>query len=321
MKSTSLIIGAGISALFAAHTLRERGIQVTLLDKGRGVGGRMATRRFGGATFDHGAQFFTVRDPKFGVWVEKWLAERAAVEWTRGFNQPDGYARYRGNAGMTDIPKQLAQGLDIRLGQKVIRIVENAGNWQATTESGDTFTAPALIMTPPVEQSLTLLRNANLPPATRRQLQQITYDPCFALLLLLDRPSQISPPGAVQLNREPIRWLADNQQKGISTLPAITIHAAPEFTRTYFNAVPAQVKESLVAEARQWLGDGQVVDWQLQRWRYSQPTTLHPQRCLVADTPLPLVFAGDAFGEPRVEGAALSGVCAGATLANLLLAD
>jgi predicted NAD/FAD-dependent oxidoreductase len=322
MKPTCLIIGAGISALLAAHTLQQHNIQVTLLDKSRGVGGRMATRRFGGARFDHGAQFFTVRTPPFAEWVEKWLKAGVATEWTRGFDKTDGYPRYRGNAGISDIPKHLAQNLDIRLNEKVTSVDavlnENAGIWQVTTENGNTYTAHSLIMTPPVEQSLALLANVHLPPATSQQLQQITYDPCFALLALLDRPSQIPAPGAVQLNREPIRWLADNQQKGISPLPAVTIHAAAGFTQTHYDSDRTQVANMLIAAAQTWLGEAQILEWQLQRWRYSQPATLHPDRCLVANTPLPLIFAGDAFGEPRVEGAALSGLAAGEAMVSAL---
>ena len=61
-----------------------------MLDKGRGVGGRMATRRFGGASFDHGTQFFTVRGDRFGDLVEGWISAGAAAEWARGFADAEG---------------------------------------------------------------------------------------------------------------------------------------------------------------------------------------------------------------------------------------
>jgi predicted NAD/FAD-dependent oxidoreductase len=51
------IIGAGIAGLCAALTLTQAGLKVVIVDKARGVGGRMATRRLGGAVIDHGAQF------------------------------------------------------------------------------------------------------------------------------------------------------------------------------------------------------------------------------------------------------------------------
>ncbi len=67
-----------MSGLLAANKLQEAGWRVTVLDKGRGVGGRMATRRFGGGSFDHGAQFFTARSDEFKEMVEDWRKAGAA---------------------------------------------------------------------------------------------------------------------------------------------------------------------------------------------------------------------------------------------------
>ncbi|MSO32728.1 MAG: FAD-dependent oxidoreductase, partial [Ilumatobacteraceae bacterium] len=60
-KKRVVVVGAGIAGLTAARALSHAGHSVIVLDKGRSVGGRMATRRIGDATVDHGAQFFTVR--------------------------------------------------------------------------------------------------------------------------------------------------------------------------------------------------------------------------------------------------------------------
>ncbi|MDQ3378372.1 MAG: FAD-dependent oxidoreductase, partial [Actinomycetota bacterium] len=130
-----VIVGAGISGLLAARELSDAGWRVTVLDKGRGVGGRMATRRFGGAGFDHGAQFFTVRDDRFENLVDGWLDAGAAAEWSRGFADaegnvnPDGHPRYRGSRGMTSIPKHLAGGLDVRSGEHVVRMDQIGNGW------------------------------------------------------------------------------------------------------------------------------------------------------------------------------------------------
>ena len=78
-----LVIGAGIAGLTAAAELQRGGRRVLLLDKGRGVGGRLASRRIDGATFDHGAQFITTRDPRFGAVLERGR-EWGAVEVERG---------------------------------------------------------------------------------------------------------------------------------------------------------------------------------------------------------------------------------------------
>ena len=62
-----LVIGAGMAGLIAAAELQRAGRRVLVLDKGRGVGGRLASRRIGEASFDHGAQFITARTPRFAA--------------------------------------------------------------------------------------------------------------------------------------------------------------------------------------------------------------------------------------------------------------
>jgi renalase len=81
-QKSCVIVGAGISGLLAANTLKQEGWTVTVLDKG-GVGGRMATRRVGEGTFDHGAQFFTVRGERFANLVEGWLRAGVAASQTQ----------------------------------------------------------------------------------------------------------------------------------------------------------------------------------------------------------------------------------------------
>ncbi|MBK8430052.1 MAG: FAD-dependent oxidoreductase [Chloroflexi bacterium] len=315
-----LIIGAGISGLMAATTLQAQGWAVTVLDKGRGVGGRMATRRLDTHTHaDHGAQFFTIRSPKFATHVQAWEQAGTAVEWCRGFSATgDGHARYRGVGGMSAVAKHLAQGLNVVTNTQVVQLQTVGNEWLATTGRGQKFTASRLLLTPPVPQSLALLDagNVQLPSAERAALETILYDPCFAVLATLSEPSTIPHPGAVQAWGEPIIWIADNQQKGVSEVPTVTIHASAAFTRHYFETPYSEVARLLLeaAEAQGWLRQAAVQNVQVHRWRYAQPAQLHPQRYLFVRQTPPVIFAGDAFHEARVEGAALSGLAAAEAL-------
>lgn len=320
-----VVIGAGLSGLLAAQQLQAAGWRVTVLDKGRGVGGRMATRRIGNGVLDHGAQFFTVRDERFGKLVADWQQMGLVAEWARGFadasGQPhdDGHPRYCGTTGMTAIPKYLAQDLDVQVNIRVKSIEDNEAGWHIITDDGQHFHTGALVLTPPVPQSLALLDagSVQLPPATRHALDQIAYHPCLAVLALLDQPARIPSPGAVQLDSEPIRWIADNTQKGISpNAQAITIHGAPGFSRDHWDADRTRAGQKLLDAAANWLGDARVTTFQVQGWRYSQPVETYPEPCLVVEGLPPLVFAGDAFAGPRVEGAALSGMAAADALLN-----
>jgi renalase len=320
-QNSCVVVGAGISGLLAARELQEAGWRVTVLDKGRGVGGRMATRRFGGASFDHGAQFFTVRDDRFGKIVEDWLSAGAAAEWSRGFadaegpRDPDGHPRYRGAEGMTSIPKHLAQGLDVRTGERAVKVEQQETGWTVACESGVAVSGDALLLTAPVPQSLALAQSGDyvLADDARRQLEGVAYDPCLAVMALLAGPSPVPEPGGIQVKREPLDWIGDNAQKGISERPGVTIHAGPGWSRDHYEDDEESTTEALLSLAGEQLGAdiaSAAVETSLARWRYSWVTSSHPDPCLVASEDPPLVFCGDGFGQPKVEGAALSGLAA-----------
>lgn len=322
-----LIIGAGMAGLTAARALQSHGWKVAVFDKGRGVGGRLATRWSENeagerAFYDHGAQFFTVRDPAFQTQVDDWLARGLVKEWTRGFagasGQPqhDGHPRYCAVNGMNSLARDLAQGLNVTTNAQVASISPFENGWRVTMAAGASHTAASLLLTPPPEQSLTLLDAGatKLSDETRAALERISYDPCLAVLVELAAPSHVPAPGAVQLHSEPITWIGDNHRKGISPDAfTVTLHAGPEFTREHWDAPHELIAQKLLHAANDWLR-APVKSWQVHRWRYSQPVVTHPEACLFTDKPAPLAFAGDAFGTPRVEGAFRSGRAAGQAL-------
>ena len=317
--NSCVVVGAGISGLLAASELRAAGWRVVVLEKSREVGGRMATRRVGGGAFDHGAQFFTVRSGRFERLVEEWLEVGIVQEWTRGFadaegtHNEDGHPRYRGSEGMSSIPEHFARGLDVRTGERVVEASVRDGTWKARTGSGTRVSGAALLLTAPVPQSLALARSGNfaLPDGARHELENISYAPCLTLLALLDGPTGVPEPGGVQIKGEPLDWISDNQRKGISEAPGVTIQAGPVWSREHFETPEAEVTRSLLAFARERLDlSSRAAETSLTRWRHSWVTQSHPEPCLVASEEPPLLFAGDAFGEAKVEGAALSGLAA-----------
>ena len=316
-----VVVGAGMSGLLAARELQDNGWRVVVLDKGCGVGGRMATRRVGEGNFDHGAQFFTVRGGRFGGLVESWMFAGVVKEWARGFvdangeRAEDGHPRYRGSEGMTSIPKYLARDLDVRTNEQVVEINLRDGVWEIVADSGTRVESSALILTAPVPQSLELASSGNfdLPDEARRELESVSYDPCLALMALLDGPGVVPEPGGVQIKGEPLDWIGDNHQKGISEINGITIHGGPVWSREHYDDPEEQISSALLTLAGGQLGkplEGRVSETSLARWRYSWVTNAHPDPYLVASEAPPLLFAGDAFGQPKVEGASLSGLAA-----------
>ena len=125
--------------------------------------------------------------------------------------------------------KYLAAGLDVRTGTAATCISRGAGPDAWTITSGDlSLHAEAVVLTPPVPQSLALLAAGEvlLAPDDLAALTAVRYEPCLAVLAVLDGPSGLPDPGALDPDDGPIDWMADNQRKGISASPAVTIHAS-----------------------------------------------------------------------------------------------
>ncbi|GDX11170.1 hypothetical protein LBMAG57_29420 [Verrucomicrobiota bacterium] len=304
-----LVIGAGMAGLIAAAELQRAGHRVLVLDKGRGVGGRLASRRIDGATFDHGAQFITARDPRFAALLEQCRQTGAAEEWCLGFaGGADGHARWRGKPAMSAVAKHLALGLDLHLEMPVVALRRADDCWRAETTTGRTFTTGAVVLTPPVPQSLAMLDAGGivLAPEMRTRLAAIEYARCLAVMAVLDGPSRIPPPGGLAPADGPIAWIADNALKGISAEPAVTIHATHAFSLKHWERDRQESGRALLDAAAPWLGAG-IRTFQVHGWRYSKPMQVDEEPCVVVSQSPPLVLAGDAFAGPRVEGAALSG--------------
>ena len=305
-------IGAGISGCSCAHELARAGHAVTVVEKGNGVGGRMATRRMGGARIDHGAQFFTTRDPRLQKLNQTWLKEKRVVEW---YDQVPGKTnipsdmRYRGQAGMTDPAKSLTQDCKLSLSFFVEKI-ERKKTWKVYERAGQgrMLEADHLVITIPPVQMLDLFDRSDidLGKETMARLHTIRHTRCLAILGLLDRPSNLKYPGAQTHPFNHVDWLSDNMVKGISQIPAVTLHASAEFSDQYWDVPDTNWGNQLLAPAQELL-DAKIISWVSHRWGFAKPiNTLGASHQHVAE--LDLTLAGDGFGGERVEGAAISGL-------------
>ena len=311
-----VIVGAGIAGLMAAQSLVNHAHDVVVVDKGRSPGGRLATRRIDDATLDHGAQFFTVRDSLFESHVSEWIASGVVTEWCRGFDTTiqnnDGFPRYRGVRGMTDIAKHLAQGLDVRCNTLAFSIAPGAtSKWQLKIDDGSVLDADAIIVTCPLPQAYALLVTAGI--ELPESMLRTEYDRTICLLAVLNQSSAVANPGGLQNPDETFSFIADNAIKGISSATALTLHANPQFSLEHWDTSTDDVQRLLLERAGPWIGNATVITSQIKKWRLATPLTIWPERYWANDM---IVLAGDAFGGPKIEGAALSGLAAANYLAN-----
>lgn len=309
----TLVIGSGLAGLSAASRLSAQGLSVTVIDKGRGVGGRLAARRIGDAVFDHGAQFFTARSEQFKTCVNQWIKSGVAEQWYQSYpGQPNGHPRYRGVPTMVSVAKYLAKDQTVIQSTRALELNYDGCHWIVKLEPEESIIARSVIITSPVPQTLDLLDkgNAQLSSPIIDRLERIKYESCIAVMAVLDAPTTLENPGALALDEGPIAWISDNQKKGASPLPALTIHASGEFSQANFNRDRNEVGKELIELARPLFGSAPVSDFQVHGWLYSKPTTTDDEASFLLSEDLempPLVLAGDAFAGPRFEGAVLSG--------------
>ena len=320
-----LIIGAGLAGIAAARTLHAAGVDVLLLDKGRSVGGRMATHRIGEGAADHGAQFFTADSPEFQRTVDAWEADGFAFLWDIGWstgsftgNEGEGHTRYAARGGMKRLMQHLAEGLPTETNVEIVALRQSADGWEAETASGDSYGATGLILTPPPPQSLALLAagNVHLAAMDAELLGQINYSSTITGIFRIDGEVTIPAPGAVHRPAEALPWIADNRQKGVSeNETVITINSNGDYAQRYWDAPEVEIVETMKAVLLPYLTPGsRVAESQIKRWRYAFPRHTHSQRTFRPSGIHPLYFAGDAFHGPLIEGAWLSGQAAATAL-------
>lgn len=322
-----LVIGAGIAGLLAARRLTAAGLRALVIERGNVPGGRLATSRVGRGYADTGTQFFTVRSPEFAQIVDGWLQQGLVFVWSNGWSDgsllnvfPDGYPRYAARGGFGALAQRLADGLTIRTGVSITSVALERGVWRATGADGFVAEATALLLTPPVPQSLALLDRSGveLPAVARSTLGLIQYGPCLCGLFAIEGTALLPSPGVLQRPDAPISWIADNRQKGISPEAGVlTVHMGIAAAEARWHQEDAAILAWMWAEVSPWLDtEATFGAARLIRWREAIPLRVHPDPYFSVETlPAPLLFAGDAFAGPRVEGAALSGMAA----ANALL--
>jgi renalase len=295
-----VIVGAGVCGLWIARTIQDqRWGSVSVLEKSRGVGGRIATRRSDACKFDHGAQFYSLKSPMHRL-HERWSQAGLTSSWF----EADGNFRMNAPGGLTTLAKNLAEDLDVRLEQKAVRLESRKEGWTILTESGDSFDASTVVLTCPLPQSLELMQNSGI--RFESALSDIRYSK--ALVGLIEGASSpkaiVGEKGYTEFSGDGIFSIADQKTKGVSPAPAWTVTMSPLFSDRHFEKEDSESLAAILTELRRLDPGFSFTRAQLKKWRYS-----HPFNALSSGFVSPeqgLMVAGDAFGGPSLVGAVKS---------------
>lgn len=314
------VIGAGIAGVACARRLVAGGQTVRVFDKGRGLGGRMATRRAPGTAFDHGAQYFTVRDDGFARQVSHLMRAGAVAEWQARFALAEGTGdrisaeavsnpRYVATPHMTSLCHALAEGLDIVPQCQVEAIAPDAqGWWLDTGSSGTAGPFDTVLITIPAAQAAALIEA--VAPRWATAVSACAYAPCLAAMVEYAAP--------LDLGLDAVRWRGDegtlswvarnNSKPGRPDQPeAWVLHGSPGWSAENLDKPAIESAELLCASFAETFGikvSAQRIDGH--GWRYAQVTQPLAAANLY-DPQAALGLAGDWCRGARVEDAWRSG--------------
>jgi hypothetical protein len=301
------IIGAGIAGLACAQRLMQGGIQPVLFDKGRGIGGRVATRRVDGLQFDHGAQYLTARGDGFAGLLRDLAAVGHVAVWD------DGSARAKtvGAPGMSALAKGMARGLDVRQNAQVTAVLPTDDGW--VLRIGDAhLRAARVVITVPAPQVAGLLGGDHSLVAP---LRGVTFDPCLTLMAAIHAPAPFithSDPD------DPLAWIAaDGSKPGRPAGFATTwvAQAGDGFSQTHLEKEAAAIAALMLPLLCDRLGVAAdaVTHASAHRWRYARVAT-SLGRPFLRNADATLYLGGDWCIGRRIEAAWDSGTAAAADL-------
>jgi predicted NAD/FAD-dependent oxidoreductase len=311
------VIGAGLAGLACARRLANAGCAVTVFDKGRVAGGRMATRRAELAAWDHGAQYFTARDPGFQGLVEQARTAGQVEKWRPRW--PGGEQEERelwvGVPGISALPRWMASGLDIVSPARVLSLARRGSTWTLADDRGASFGGfdfVALAM--PAPQAGVL---ANGHTALAGVASSVKMDPCWAVMAAFER--RVETELDADWSPDPmLPWFARNSSKPRRTgLDAWVLHADAAWSREHLEDEAAAVQSALLKRLAERLSvvlpAATIVE--THRWRYARVAAPLGEAYLL-DRAAGIAFCGDWCLDARVEAAFLSGDRLGAELAG-----
>ncbi len=313
------VIGAGLTGLVCAQQLQQLGYGVVVLEKSRGLGGRVATRRLHNTWADHGVAYFTDEGEQTGALVQNWR-DRGILHpwinqdfvWTDGRLHPGevGSQRYVSPLGITAIAKDLSKALDIWRGQRVEAIAPTANHiWTfilapVAGEPIRELTARAVVITAPAPQTAALLdplRSQGVPADFFSAVQSVIYQANLTAIALYSptRHAELEqvPWRSVRLNHPQLAWVVlDSSKQPNPPQPVMVLHGSAQIADRFLDATDLEpagrlLLDSAATSLLPWLAEPDGL--QLHRWRYALPQNPLSATCLSTTNPLPLVCGGD----------------------------
>ncbi|GLP78266.1 hypothetical protein TUM20983_53760 [Mycobacterium antarcticum] len=308
MSPRVAVVGAGLSGASCAAALRERGLAVDVIERGRAPGGRMASPTLHGRRVDTGAAYFTVKEPEFAPIVDAWTADGLAREWTDTFDvfSADGHRRTSG-------PMRYAAPDGLR--SLVRAVLPDEAHTDGAVVGLEDLDHDAVVLAMPDPQAARLAPDA---------VDWIDYEPVVTVVAGWGERCWAVTDAAFVNDDADITTVADDGSRRGDGAPVLVVHTTAQRARAHLEDPEGAVAPVLAALGRV-LAVEEPPQWTVaHRWTFAKPIATHDVRsfALLERAGRPLGLCGDSWcpsGAPRIESAWLSGHRLGVALADQLV--
>ncbi len=332
------VIGAGLAGLTCAQKLQQAGHSVIVVEKSRGLGGRLATRRLAKTHADHGVCYIQPQQAAFQQFIQTLCDQGIVHTWTDGIHTLDTAGNlhapsrqatcYAAPHGATAIAKHLAQDLEVLRAQKVVALTPLENAWQLQSEDATLeLSARQVVMAIPAPQAVEIVAPiAGFDPQCLTQLRAVEFAPTITAIAaypktLQSQAQQLPWRGIQCLDHAELSWIGLDSSKQIDPVqPTLIVHSSAKFAAAHqhsddLSAIGQRLLDR-AATLADWIAHPEVL--QVHRWRYALAQNPLSETFLKARAHAPLWFCGDWCGGDRLEAAYLSGTAIGqAVLANV----
>ncbi|MBW4664914.1 MAG: FAD-dependent oxidoreductase [Chroococcus sp. CMT-3BRIN-NPC107] len=333
------IVGAGISGLVCAQQLHQAGYRVVVVEKSRGLGGRVTTRRLQDTCADRGLSYIFPAGELTKSFVELLYSQNILTVWTDTVHEfkADSQLKavktsplYIAPDGMSAIARFLGKNLEIQLNRRVVGLSLSNNCWHIELEDSDAeVVAKSVVVAIPAPQALMLVESLASSEALD-SLRKVEFAACISVIAGYPASLALPPWQAVTvIDDDTLAWIGNDSSKrsgmrspacALALSPVFVFHSSAKFAQNYIDTEDLQpVGQQLLNKVAKLFPEFANPDWlQCDFWRYAFPTISLADNCLNIDTPQPLICCGDWCGGFNLEDAMRSAIVAAAQINQIL---
>lgn len=323
------VIGASLSGLIAGKRLAEAGHDVTVIEKSRALGGRLATTTLDGMELDYGISHLQARNPEFKEFISNLEEDGDLKSWTKGFGafngeelydkdpNADELMKYAGTEGNQDIARKLSRWVDVMSEEKAGGLTylgpgtTKKRPWMINLTDVSVFECDAVILATPAVEAYGIIQTVQNRTATRniiRHIDDVRYGGAFSLACTFDE--ELPDWRGINVKKSPVSLITNESSKRGDDSTGVVIKSTPEFYRKHAQKEDSKIIEKLLNEASAVTGSWieRPMSTYLHRWKYFSVMNPMDEYFLELEmNEAPLVLIGDYLGGNTVEDAYLSG--------------